>query len=137
MENVESYAYEFSAFEDVVGYYVADTYLTQYEIDNLLVDFLHESSWTGFNHEDLDKIISDLEESTKEAEEHKDDPNYYTTAEEFFKQMEEEHGFEFEKKDEKQEEANDIFFKHLIDYNKKCKVIELQKLKDLIIYNNV
>lgn len=60
-----------------MGYFVADTYLTQYEIDNLLVDFLHETSWTGFNHEDLERILNDLDESIKEEEEHKDDPNYY------------------------------------------------------------
>ena len=62
-----------------MGYFVADTYLTQYEIDNLLVDFLHETSWTGFNHEDLERILNDLDESIKEEEEHKDDPKKFTT----------------------------------------------------------
>lgn len=137
LENVESYAYELSSFEDVVGYFVADTYLTQYEIDNLLVDFLHETSWTGFNHEDLERILNDLDESIKEEEEHKDDPNYYISAEDFMKKIEEEHGFKFEKKDEKQEKAHDEFLKHLIDYNNICKAIELQKLKNLLTNNDI
>lgn len=136
LKNVGSYGYELTDFDEIVGFYVADTYLTQYEIDALLVDFLHESSYTGFNHEDLNKMQSKLEKTMKEIEENekesKDELDFYNIVEEFLKQKEEELGYEFEKKDDSQEKAHNIFLKQLIDYNNTSKAIELQKLKELI-----
>ena len=113
---------------------MADTYLTQYEINDLLVDFLYESSWTGFEHEELEDMIKDLEERSKEADEHKDDPNYFMSSEELLKRLEKEGNFEFEKKDAKQEEAYKKLVKHIIEYDRTCRVIELQKLKDKLKY---
>lgn len=133
LDSVESYAYNLSPFEEILGYYVADTYLTQYEINDLLVDFLYESSWTGFEHENLNQIVEDLEESLREVDENKENSKSLYSAEEVFKQLEEEYGFESEKKDAKQEIAYEKFLKNLIEYEKECKNIELKKLKDLLL----
>ena len=133
LESVESYAYNLSPFEEILSYYVADTYLTQYEINDLLVDFLHESSWTGFEQENLKQTVEDLEESLREIDENKENPKTLYSAEEVFKQLEEEYGFEPEKKDEKQENAYKKFLKNIMEYEKECKNIELKKLKDLLI----
>lgn len=132
-DSIVSYAYDLSSFDEVIKFYVADTYLTQYYIDELLVEFLYESSFTGFNHENLEEILGDLKKTTKEIEEHKDDPNYFYSIEEVFKDLEENHDIEFEKKDEKQEEAYNKFVKQLMEFNKICRNIELKKLKDMII----
>ncbi len=133
IESVESYAYNLSPFEEILMFYVADTYLTQYEINDLLVDFLYESSWTGFEHENLNQIIEDLEESLREVDENKANSKSLYSTEEIFKQLEEKYDFEFEKKDEKQEKAYEKFLKNLMEYNKICKNIELKKLKDLLV----
>lgn len=133
LESLQSYAYNLSPFEDILGFYVADTYLTQYEINDLLVDFLYESSWTGFEQENLKQIVDDLEESIREIDKNKKDSKSLYSVEEVFKELEEKHGFEPEKKDEKQERAYKEFLKSLFEYEKECKNIELKKLKDLLL----
>ena len=45
--------------------------------------------------------------------------------------------YNFEKKDEKQEQAYNKFLKQLMEYNKNCRNIELKKLKDLLISSDV
>ena len=132
LDYVTSYGYEFSEFEEVVGYYVADTYLTQYSINDLIIDYLHETSWTGYNHERLQEDLDKLIKATEEAEAHKDDPDYYMTAEEVFRRVEEEFGFEFEKHDSKQEAARHEFIQHATEYTEKCRSIEIKKLRTLL-----
>lgn len=126
IEDIESFSYTLTDFEEILSFYVADTYLTQYNITDLIADFLYESSWTGFNHEVLKKEINRLQESINEIENEK---NRLIPAEEFFNELEEKYGFEFERKDKKQEEAYHKYLEHCNKYNKKCKKIELEKLK--------
>ena len=132
LDYVTSYGYEFSEFEEVVGYYVSDTYLTQYAINDLIIDYLRETSRTGYNHERLQEDLDKLKEATEEAEAHKDDPNYSMSAEEVFRRIEEELGLEFEKKDPEQELARSKYIQHAVEYNTECRNIEIRKLRDLL-----
>ena len=127
-----SYGYEFSPFEEVVGFYVADTYLTQYEINSLIADFLHEVSWTGFEQEELEEKVENIIQSAEDAELHKDDPDYFITHEELMKRMEERFGIEFERKDPVQEEAWYKFIRHQKEYNEVCQKVEIEKLIESI-----
>lgn len=132
LDYVTSYGYEFTEFEEVVGYYVADTYLTQYSINDLILDYLYETSWTGFNHERLQEDVDKLKEATEKAKTHKDDPDYFISAEEMFKSIEEEFGFEREKKDPGQETAWRKYIQCTAEYNTECRNIEIRKLRDLL-----
>ena len=127
-----SYSYEFAPFEEVVGFYVADTYLTQYKINGLIVDFLNEVSWTGFEHEKLDGIVDEIIEGAEEAEAHKDDPSYFITLDELKNHMEEKFGLKHEEEDPRQEEARLRLSEHQIEYNDICQKIEIEKLKESI-----
>ena len=132
LDYVTDYGYEFSEFEEVVGYYVADTYLTQYSINDLIIEYLYETSWTGYNHERLHDELEKLKEATKEAKAHKDDPDYFISAEEMFRRLDEEFGFEREKKDPEQETAWHKYVRCMAEYNKECRNIELRKLRDFL-----
>lgn len=126
------YSIEFTPFEEAVSCYVADTYLTQYWIDDLLAYFLHEITWTGYEQEHLEEVTAEINEAIKEVDEHKDDLQYFATHEEFIEQMEEAFGFEFEKRDPDQEKAFKEVMKHVCKYNETCQKIEKRKLMKLI-----
>lgn len=133
LEDIDSFSYMLNDFEEILNFYVADTYLTQYNLTDLIADFLYELSWTGFNHEDLEKNKKELNDSIKEV---KDGNGKSIPAEKFFKKLEKEYDFEFEKKDMRQEEAYHKYMEHCIEYNKICKKIELEKLKNCLINNS-
>lgn len=129
IEDIDSFSYTLTDFEEILSFYVADTYLTQYNITDLIVDFLCEFSWTGFNHEVLKEEINYLHESINEIENGK---NRLIPVEELFNELEEKYGFEFERKDKKQEEEYHKYLEHRSKYNKECKKIELEKLKRIL-----
>ena len=56
----ESYSYEFCKIEETAGSYVADTELTLYYLEDLLVDYLFESSFFGYDQEYLDEHLNKL-----------------------------------------------------------------------------
>lgn len=128
-EQIYSYSYEFSEFDEVAGFCVADNYLTQYYINNLIADYLYHVSFTGFNHEQLQVSLDRIESSLKECEEHRNDPEYFVEHEEMFKQFEERYGIETEKQDPIQSAAQTEFIGHKIEYDKKCRQIEIDKLR--------
>lgn len=128
-EQIYSYSYEFSEFDEVAGFYVANNYLTQYYINNLIADYLYHVSFTGFNHEQLQVTLDRIESSLKECEEHRDDPEYFVEHEEMIKQFEDKFGIEAEKTDPAQSAAQTEFIGHKIEYDKKCRQIEIDKLR--------
>ena len=129
---MQSYGYEFVPFEKAVTYYVADTYLTQYELNELLAEFLYEISWTGYEQEHLEETLASLDRSIEETKRHKNDPDYFMSHEEFIRRLEESLGIELEKTDPEQEEAWHEVIKHVSEYNVKCQKIEIAKLKKLL-----
>lgn len=135
-EYISCYDYAFLPFDISVGFYVADTYLTQYELHNLLVQYLFEVSWTGFEQEHLDEQVRKIEKSCEDAEAHKDDPDYFISTDELIKRMEDKFGFELEKQDPKQIDAWNELTNQMIDYNQTCKQIEIDKLKELLAKEN-
>ena len=130
--HITTYAYDFTPFNEAVGFYVADTYLTQLEINALIVSFLDEITFNGFDQEDLEARTKELYEACKEAKAHIDDPEYFISFEDFRKKLEDIAGVELEKRDSKQEEAWYEYLKHQAEYNEKCQRIEIEKLKELL-----
>lgn len=128
-EDAASYSYEFCEFEEVVGYYVADTYLTQHYIEEVIADFLFHVSVTGFDHEHLQSSIERIEASLRECQEHQDDPDYFFSHEEVIKHLEEQLGIKPEEKDPKQEEAKNQYTIAKAKYDSTCKKIEIEKLR--------
>ena len=125
-ENVETvaYAYELTHLKETAGYFVADTYLTQYEIEELLLDYLYESSFFGYDQEYIDETNESLAKSAKEVEEHKNDPSYFKPIETLFEELD----IELEKRDKMEKELYNKLLKKVAEYNKKAFKIEEKKL---------
>ena len=47
-EATQSYGYNFIEQEKIMGYWVAETALTKYYLEDLMVDILYEASFFGF-----------------------------------------------------------------------------------------
>lgn len=66
-----TYAYEFSAQAEIMGWWVADNKLTQYYLVSLLVGIMEEASFFGYQQEGLQKEKDLLEDRAKEVKENK------------------------------------------------------------------
>lgn len=126
------YGYELDSFEEVAGYYIADTYLTQYYLNDMLAEILFETSLTGFEHENLERITNKIDAAIKEIEFFKDNPKYFITHEELKDRLETNLDVEFERRDSAEEEAMRDLIRHIAKYNVKCQQIELAKLRKLL-----
>ena len=70
LENLPLYAYEFTEQKEALSFLVSDNKLTQDNIMDVIVDFLHEISFFGYDQESLEEEKKRLDESIKECEEH-------------------------------------------------------------------
>ena len=74
-EATQSYGYNFIEQEKIMGYWVAETALTKYYLEDLMVDILYEASFFGFTQEhlqeekdELDRRIAEDDSETISAE---------------------------------------------------------------------
>ena len=135
LEFITPYGYEFTPLDETCGFFVADNYLTQYEINSLIVNFIFETTFTGWKQEHVEETLKSFDESAKEYEENKDNDEWIESHswENLSKDLEKNLNIEFEKKDPKQEEYHQTFIKQSAEYNNKCMRLEIKKLKKLLL----
>lgn len=119
------YCYSYLSFAETLGFLVADTYLTQYYLNELIAEYLFEVTWTGYDQEYLEDEIRDIAEAVEES----GDTEKCFTEEEFRKNLEESFGFEFEARDPKEEEAWRKLIRSEAKYDSECLKIEIEKIK--------
>lgn len=64
-----NYGIEYTPQEEVMGYWVADTEMTQYYLNDLMVEIMWDASFFGVKQEKLPEAIKELEEANKEIDE--------------------------------------------------------------------
>lgn len=129
LKRVDSYAFDLTPFATAAGYYVADTYLTQYYISELIAYYLFEVSSTGYEQEKLEQTVKDLDKALREIE------NGHTkgfSIEEFEKELEEEYGLQFEEEDPRVESARKDYYRERVKYSEYCRTTEIGKLRELL-----
>ena len=105
LSEVEHYAYEFTPQEEALGYFVADTKLTQDHLYDVVVSFLYEVSFFGYEQEDREEKLLLFE---------KDWIN--------------EIGIPKDEKSTEEEKLDHEVLESISKYNKYCKKIELEKV---------
>ena len=68
-KNIEGYVFTFIHQDEILSYYIADTYYNKKHIIDELVDILYEASFVGYDEkhdENADKKLKNIEESKKE-----------------------------------------------------------------------
>ena len=123
-KNIEGYVYTFNHQDEILSYYIADTYYNKKHIIDELVDILWEASFVGYDEDhdkNADKKIKRINESKKDLDNDKKS-NWHSWDEvrmELFgytkKQIKEENKYE---KRKRQSGITDIENRYLIAYDK-------------------
>lgn len=128
VSDVESYGYEFEWQEDTLGYYVADTALTQNNLLEIVVSYLFEVSFFGIDQEHIEEEKQLLDEAFKQCE----DPSRsrsFNTIEELYEDL----GITPEEVYSEEEEKRNAYQKAIIEYDRYCKAVELERIKKSIL----
>ena len=124
LSKVETYAYEFTEQKEALGFLVADTKLTQDNIMDVVVDFLYEISFFGYEQKQLAKEIKKLDEAMKESEEH---PERLERVD--LDKMFEGSGIPVEEIYPEEREKEKAVHLAEFEYSEYCKMIELERIK--------
>ena len=126
-ENVEHYGWMLTNREEWLGYYVADTELTNDNICTILAQILEEASFFGYSQEKFEAERDDLRRSLEESEKDFQDGRTYTMEE-----VREHLGLPPEKEDLRADVLLFKVFEAKSEYCKYCLNRELNALRQLI-----
>ena len=121
-----SYSFIMTDLEEAIGYYVADTYLTQRNIIELLSFFLFEISFFGYEQEYLEE---EREELAKRSEEVKSGELKTISSEEFWEKVEKDTGWTREVRNKEEEEAYNTLMKQVGEYNNTALLAEIKNFR--------
>lgn len=97
-EATQSYGYNFVEQAKLMGYWIAETPLTKYYLEDLMVDILYEASFFGFSQEHLQEEKDELQRSATE------DDSTTISADDFFAELEKEQGYQFDRQSPDEQE---------------------------------
>ena len=124
LSKVETYAYEFTEQKEALGFLVADTKLTQDNIMDVVIDFLYEISFFGYEQEHLAGVIKKLDETMKEIKEH---PERLKRVD--LDELREKCGIPVEEIYPEEEKLEKAYYEAEMEYLQYCKMMELEKIK--------
>ena len=127
LSELSSYAYEFTPQEEALGYFVADTKLTQDYLYDVAVSFLHEMSFFGYGQEDREEKLNEILESAKDAKEHPENLVSWSSD-----KIREELGLPKDEKDEEEERLSHEVLESINRYNRYCRRVELEKIRETL-----
>ena len=127
ISSVTTYAYEFTEQKEALNFFVADTKLTQDYLMDVVVSFLFEISFFGFDQEYLAEEKARLGESIEEAEEMKENPDKYKKYS--MLELHQMYDLPEEETYPEEDEKKDAYYRAAIEYTSYCKKMEMQKIK--------
>jgi len=127
ISDLSTYAYEFTEQKEALSFLVADNKLTQDNLMDVIVDFLHEISFFGYNQESLGEEMKKLDESIKECKEHPE-----RLIEFDHEKLCEEYGIPITEEYPEEDEMKRRYYEAGMEYTRYCKTIELQRIKNLL-----
>lgn len=127
-ERVESYAFELTPRETAMSFLVADNKLTQDHLTTVVIEFLWEISFFGYDEESVRKEAEKLKKSIEEARTDKGRP-----ADDFFEEMREKHGWPKEEVYPREKELKNAICEADMEYYDYCRGIELTRIKEYLL----
>ena len=73
-DNPQTYSWILTDFDEIMGYYIAETETTIKNINDVLAQIVYEMTFFGYPQEDIEKERFELEKAAKEADEGKTIP---------------------------------------------------------------
>ncbi len=121
---MNKYGFEFVPQTEIMGFFVADNKYTQDNIYDVIVQVMCEASFFGYEQEELQTAIDDLNEAIWEVER-----GETVDASDVFDQIRREHGIPIPEKDEVQDGFKREIVKAIYEYDKYNFERELLRLK--------
>ena len=119
----QTYSWILTDFDEVMGYYIAETETTVRNINDVLAQIIYEMTFFGYSQEDIEKECLKLEEAAKEADEGKTIP-----AEKLFADL----GIETHQHDEEDTELLRKIYSMENEYNQHWLRKEVEKVRELL-----
>ena len=123
---VSVYAYEFTEQKETLGFLVADNKLTQDNLMDVIVSFLYEVSFFGFEQENLESELKSLDKAINEFDEHPENCKECGAA---LDEIRKKYELPTEEKYPRERELKRKYFEAESKYIEYCKKIELERLK--------
>lgn len=123
-EEADTYDYIFTKHAEILGFYVADTEMTQEHMIPLLTDVMHTASIFGFEQERLQEEIEKILEAAEETENR--NTVYYSLDD-----IREKLGLKKEEEDPMEDELWRNVARASFEYDRYCKKKELRNLKNM------
>ena len=117
----QTYSWILTDFDEIMGYYIAETETTIKNINDVLAQIIYEMTFFGYSQEDIEKERLELEEAAKEAEEGKT-----ITAEKLFAYL----GLETHQHDEEDTEMLRKIYSMENEYNQHWLRKEVEKVRE-------
>ncbi|MBR1910162.1 MAG: hypothetical protein IJ821_06205 [Lachnospiraceae bacterium] len=130
-EDFSCYDFSFSPREECISFRVADNKLTQDNLLDVAIQFVYVLSCFGYDYEDVQKVMDDIDQSIERAEEDIKAGRTYT-VEETMDHLAKEFGFPKEEVYPKEKELKSNHLKAEIEYNLYCRTIELERIKEYL-----
>lgn len=127
-ESLSGYSFILSPTEEIMGYYVSDAYTTQYQLEDLLVWFLYEATFFGYEREGVEAEAAELERRDKELKEGKAKT---VPADEVFKELGRETGWVPEERNKEEEKEEHELMLTIWKFNHRCLLREIKETKKL------
>lgn len=128
LAEVPHYAFEFIPRSEALAFLVSDNKLTHDWLLTVVIKFLREMSFFGFDEQRAIEEGEELERRAKEVEEHPErliefDPDEFSV----------EYGIPIEEVYPKEKELEDAQFKATLAYNEYCRTVELERIKAYVL----
>ena len=117
----QTYSWILTDFDEIMGYYIAETETTIKNINDALAQIIYEMTFFGYSQEDIEKGRLELEEAEKEADEGK-----AVSAENLFADL----GIEPQPRDEEDTEMLGKIYLMENEYNQYWLRKEVEKVRD-------
>lgn len=127
----ECYAWSFTDYACVMGYFVAETRLTLKNMNCVLAEILHEVSFFGYHQEDMVAERKKLLEAEREIKEGKCRP-----AEEVFEELAEKYGLDRWEPDPEAEEKERAIRAAGYEYDLFCRNREITQVREFLCREN-
>ena len=125
-DNPQTYSWVLTDFDEIMGYYIAETETTIKNINDVLAQIIYEMTFFGYSQEDIEKERIELEKAAKEADEGKTIP-----AEKLFADL----GIEPQPRDEEDTEMLRKIYSLENEYNQYWLRKEVEKVREQLNKN--
>ena len=128
-EHFSTYDFSLTPRNEAMAFLVAYNKLTQDNIMKLVVEFLWEISFYGYDEEDVRREAEELDRRLKSFKEH---PEKGRPADEVFEEFRVKHGLPREEIYPREDELRDKKSSAVMEYNQYCRSVELERIKEYL-----